>query len=52
MEARARLGAEDQSRWDGQFIGGLSKLTMAAERREKLAQIPRVIKSEKCHSTN
>jgi hypothetical protein len=40
MEARARLGVEDQSRWDGQFIGGLSKLTTAAERREELAQIP------------
>jgi hypothetical protein len=40
MEARARLGAEDQSRWDGQFIEGLSKLTTVAERREKLAQIP------------
>jgi hypothetical protein len=40
MEARARLGAEDQSRWDGQFIGGLSKLITAAERREELAHIP------------
>jgi hypothetical protein len=40
MEARARLGVEDQSRWDGQFIGGLSKLTTAAERREELAHIP------------
>jgi hypothetical protein len=40
MEARACLGAEDQSRWDGQFIGGLSKLTTAAKRREELAQIP------------
>src|SRR5947207_9111795 len=40
MEARARLGVENQPRWDGQFIGGLSKLTTAAERREELAQIP------------
>ena len=40
MEARARLGAEDQSRWDGQFLEGLSKFTTAAERREELAQIP------------
>ena len=39
MEARARLGVEDQSRWDGQFIRGLSKLTTAAERREELTQI-------------
>src|SRR5881275_3210970 len=40
MEARARLGVENQPRWDGQFVGGLSKLTTAAERREELAQIP------------
>lgn len=39
MEARVRLGVEDQSRWDSQFIGGLSKLTTTAERREELAQI-------------
>jgi hypothetical protein len=36
MEARARLGVENRSRWDGQFIGGLFKLKTAAERREKL----------------
>jgi hypothetical protein len=36
MEARARLGIEDQLRWNGQFIGGPSKLITAAERREEL----------------
>jgi hypothetical protein len=35
-----RRAAEGQSRWDGQFIGGLSKLTTAVERHEELAQIP------------
>ena len=40
MEARARLGAEDQLRWDRQFLEGLSKFTTAAERREELTQIP------------
>ena len=40
MEARARLGEEDQLRWDGQFIEELSKQTAAAKRREELAQIP------------
>jgi hypothetical protein len=40
MEARARLGVEDQSRWDGQFIGRLYKLATAAGSRGELAQIP------------
>jgi hypothetical protein len=40
MEARACLGAEDQLRWDRQFIKGLSKLITAAKRRKELIYIP------------
>ena len=40
MEACVRLRVKNQSRWDSQFIRGLSKLTTTAERRKELAQIP------------
>jgi hypothetical protein len=39
MKARAYLGAEDQLRWDKQFIKGLSNLITAAKRRKELIYI-------------